>query len=259
MSVSRSRDDSAALGGIVGGYAPLDSGLLIPTSYLPDVVQGKTSAGATRIPGLTGSADVQPSSPSAFNDEFDTFSGWTTLGTVDTGPNVTFRPSHVYMKRTTANTNEIDGIYKTAPTAPFTVTAKLSEISPQPTGNIFAGILLTESSPGKLWTLGFVSNSGFSFWNDFFRSQWTNNTTRGTTTDYNALYVYMHPFKYIRVAVLSGGTTADISYSEDGFIWFTPATAVALGLTVANAGLFVGALNASSRLVEACFDWIRFT
>lgn len=33
MSVSRSRDDSAALGGIVNGYAPLDSGLLIPAAY----------------------------------------------------------------------------------------------------------------------------------------------------------------------------------------------------------------------------------
>lgn len=35
MAVARARSDSDALGGVVGGYAPLDSGLLIPTAYLP--------------------------------------------------------------------------------------------------------------------------------------------------------------------------------------------------------------------------------
>ena len=34
MTVSRS-NDLAALSGVVGGFAPLDSGLLIPASYLP--------------------------------------------------------------------------------------------------------------------------------------------------------------------------------------------------------------------------------
>jgi len=35
MAVGRSRSDSDALGGVVNGYAPLDSNLLIPPAYLP--------------------------------------------------------------------------------------------------------------------------------------------------------------------------------------------------------------------------------
>jgi len=34
MSVGRARSDSDALGGVVNGYAPLDSGLHIPSSYI---------------------------------------------------------------------------------------------------------------------------------------------------------------------------------------------------------------------------------
>lgn len=34
MPVGRLRNDSAALGGVVNGYAPLNSGLLIPTAYI---------------------------------------------------------------------------------------------------------------------------------------------------------------------------------------------------------------------------------
>ena len=36
MSVGRARDDSAALGGVVNGYAPLDSGLFVPSDYFPN-------------------------------------------------------------------------------------------------------------------------------------------------------------------------------------------------------------------------------
>jgi len=222
---------------------------------------GNNSSNLVAIPsGSAGGGvdyDVSPN-PTAYDDEFKTLTGWTTLGTLDSGtPEVTTRGSHLYLKRTTAATDEADGIYKACPAVPFTVTAKIAEVLPNISSGVqLVGLLLTEASPGKLFTTSFSSNTGYGYWNDLLTAQWTNRTSRGTSVDHNVQYALQTPFRYLRWDVTS--TTCTVWTSYDGFIWQQAVAATAHNLTPANIGLFIGGANSSGQDVRAMFDWIRF-
>jgi len=219
---------------------------------------GNVSTGATVTIGeLAGSPERTPASPSATDDEFETLSGWTTLGTLDTS-NVTDFPSHWHVKRVNAGV-AIDGIYKAAPSMPFTVTAKLKASNVAGGANYnMAGILLTESSPGKCTTFGLVSNTA-TYYASIYR--WTNRTTLATNIDTSLAVstLYNNQFPYLRLVVAS---STDISayVSRDGFLWIavTSQQNVTSGLTIANVGLAIGDAAAAGT-VEAAFDWIRFS
>jgi hypothetical protein len=219
-----------------------------------DLVQVSSGMGSVVIPGLKGSPDAVPGSPSGYDDEFNALSGWTVLGTLDTS-NVTDFPSHWHAKRVNGAV-AADGIYKTAPSTPFTVTCKLAASTVWKGANYNgAGLLLTENAPGKLCVYALVSNTAV-VWTSLYR--WTNRTTYSSTTDISLGIATAYPVpKYLRVIVTaSNNITCDVSY--DGFIWTTTHAGADSLLTVANVGLYIGDAAAAGT-VEAVFDWIRFT
>ena len=212
-----------------------------------DLVQVASGAGSVRIPGLKGSPDVVPASPSAYDDEFNSLTGWTTLGTLDT-LNVTDFASHLHIKRAQGTWN-VDGIYKAIPSMPFTVTAKLSDFYLKDNYQQH-GILLAETGPGKLMTWGpwWVSGEcmGYILWNS---------RTSRNTYGYAGLARLRN--NYLRLVVASS-TDVTCQYSNDGFIWVSMYASVNPGFTIASVGL-AASMNDTSGTVEAAFDWIRFT
>jgi len=231
-----------------------------------DLVQTASGAGSVYVPGLRGSPDRIPTSPSAFDDEFTALSGWTTLGTLDTS-NVTDFPSHWHVKRTNGALG-LDGIYKTAPSMPFTVTAKLNASNlPQFSAGTASGanyhtaaILLTEASPGKCLTFGFTVNAAVIYTTLY---RWTTRASFATNVDastgVSSLTAPTNTWPYIRLVVAS---STDVSgfISRDGFLWFPTVGQQNLttNLTVANVGLAICDPGSGST-IEAVFDWIRFT
>ncbi len=122
------------------------------------------------------------------------------------------------------------------------------------------GILLTEASPGKCTTYGFVVNGSVIYTSIYrFTNRAALATNVDTSTGTSSLYSPTNMFPYIRLVVAS---STDISgfISHDGFLWFPTGSQqnVTSGLTVANVGLAIGDAAAGGT-VEAVFDWIRFT
>lgn len=222
-------------------------GVWIAVSGGTDLVQVASGAGNVRIPGLSGSPDILPASPSAYDDEFDTLTGWTTLGTLDV-LNVTDFPSHLHMKRAQAAWN-VDGIYKAIPSMPFTVTCKMNDYFLKDNYEMH-GLLLAEAGPGKLvhWGPWYVAgeNMGYVIWNS--------RTSRNT-------YAYAAKSRlktaYLRLVVTSS-TSVAFQYSEDGLIWVTMYTGINPGFTIAYVGLAMSG-NDNADTVEGVWDWIRFS
>jgi hypothetical protein len=217
-----------------------------------DLVQTYSGGGSVYIPGLKGSPDIPPGSPSAYDDEFNTTSTFTTaLGTLDQNNTSDF-PSRLHLKRQLAAVGVV-GVYKTAPGMPFTVTAKMDSARLYE-NNAFAGIMLTEASPGKISTFCPVTNAGTQSWPLY---RWTNLTTFATQNLVSTIDPTHFTHDYLRVVVTSSSSVA-FSISHDGLVWFTLFSAIDTSMTVANVGLCIGDLGAA-HLVEATFDWIRFT
>lgn len=71
MSVTRSRTPSLA--GIAGGYAPLDSGLLIPIAYIPTGTGPTTIAKGTLLEQHTASASADVNFTSFITSSYDVY------------------------------------------------------------------------------------------------------------------------------------------------------------------------------------------
>jgi hypothetical protein len=226
-------------------------GVAKTNSAIADVVSVAAGAGTVEIDGLKGSPDAVPASPSAYDDEFNTLSGWTTLGALDT-LNATDVPSHVHLAKTTSGIR-IDGIYKACPSLPFTVTAHLTDQLCW-TNYQQAGIMLGEASPGKLLVFGgrFHTSFGGFVWE---YSTWTNNTTHVADADTYQGAVYKGA-RFLRFVVHSS-TNVDILVSEGGRSWAPLYTAVNPGFTIGSVGLHL--YGYSGATVESFVDWIRFS
>jgi hypothetical protein len=214
-----------------------------------DVVQVSSGMGSVTIPGLKGSPDAVPGSPSSYDDEFEALSGWTTLGTLAVS-NVTDFASNWHGQQSVL-ASRVDGIYKAAPSTPFTVTTKLTGFR---FGDSYQcqGPMITATSPGALFTFVILYNAGAV---QLWTFQWSNNTTIGTQTNvFNP--TFLPGTLYMRM-VVNSGTNVDVAHSFDGLFWRTDATGLASGLTPANAGLCVG--RGLAQAAEVACDWIRFT
>ena len=214
-----------------------------------DLVQVASGAGSVRIPGLKGSPDVVPASPSAYDDEFNSLTGWTTLGTLDT-LNVTDFASHLHIKRACAAW-EVSGIYKALPSVPFTVTAKIADGTVN-TNYQSIGLILLEAGNAKMhmWGSTWASTLGNLI---AFRSWWSNHTTR---TSYASVATPRF-VPYFRIIVTATNNVA-FDYSYDGFIYNRLSSAVDLTFTPAYVGLAMSGQD-TALTVEAAIDWIRFT
>jgi hypothetical protein len=212
-----------------------------------DIVQVASGAGSAVVPGLKV-ADRLPASHSAYDDEFDgDLSAWTTLGSLDV-LNTSDIPSHVHMGVT--NGSAINGIYKTAPPTPFTVTAKITD--KMFSANLHsAGLMLLDASPGRLFNFYQNYNTGYGNLQGGDVDQWSNRTTRGSYTDIN-----FRQCQYLRLIVASTGVvTAQASYT--GLVWVTLSSNYFSGVSPVNVGLMIWKYYSTS--MEACFDWIRFS
>jgi hypothetical protein len=193
--------------------------------------------------------DTPPASPHADDDEFTAYSGWTTLGALDT-LNVTDYPGHLHMIKNTSGT-QVDGIYKTSPSTPFTVTCKVSDRLKQAQFH-WAGLFIGEAGgAGKLMTFGLYETAaaGQTNWDV---SPWTNRTTRGTPAQ--AALPIIWP-KYVRMIVTSS-TNVTSQVSSEGMVWVTVDASRNPGFTVAIIGAWISGYAAIK--MEATFDWIRF-
>jgi len=224
-----------------------------------DFVAPAADAGTVVIPGLTGSPDVMPASPSSYDDEFDTtdssdpITGWTTLGSF-TALTSNVVPSHLRMYTSSSTSYNVNGIYKAIPSMPFTVTAKLTDYLHNANYQ-HIGIMLTEASPGKLFLYGPCSHTGHSFWTTFMYFVWNSRTSRSSTYS-EPDGPYRKP--YIRLIVASS-TDVTTQCSEDGLVWVTKSANVNPGFTIGNVGLFTTANEIGSIPIEVVVDWIRFT
>lgn len=224
-----------------------------------DLVQVASGMGSVVIPGLKGSPDRVPTSPGAQDDEFTALAGWTSLSTLDTS-NVTDFPSNWHAVKNSPASQTLYGIYKTAPSMPFTVTAKINGCILSGNQSL-VGILLTDATPTKLAHFGPMYNSGASGnKTEYFWSYYNSNGSRAGYVEYfdNAPYLPALTAEilphYIRM-VVTNSTTIAVAISMNGYLWTTLGTALNPAFTVANVGLAVG----NGAQVEAIFDWIRFT
>lgn len=222
-----------------------------------DLVQTYSGGGSVYIPGLRGSPDAIPASPNAADDEFDTTSTFSsTLGSLDAN-NTTDFPSLLHLKKTTSG-SRIDGVYKTAPSMPFTVTARISDWSRHVQYGAVM-LLLTEATPGKCFTYGVVNTGtyggpAFGGTPDAFTNLWTNNTTRGTVGEYDA--GYQGDLLYLRL-IVTASNNITCQVSSGGYLFASTHSGVNSGLTVANVGICISGFAAVT--IEALVDWVRFT
>jgi len=214
-----------------------------------DLVQVPTGAGSIIIPGLAGSPDIVPSSPSGYDDEFSALSGWTTLGTLDT-LNVTDFASHVHIKRATGAW-DVDGIYKTCPSmaSSWTVTAKFTDYFAAANYQQ-CGLMLAEASPGKLYIFGPLYTGSAAI----YSTTWTNRTSR---SGYESGVVNPVLYQYFRLIVASS-TNVTCQISRSGIFWTTIFANRNPNFTIGNVGIAI-TTNDASGTMGTIVDWIRFT
>lgn len=214
------------------------------------------------IPGLAASPDILPASPSADDEEFDAaLSGsWTTFGsptTVDANATV---PSHLYIKAPVSASAQLRGIYRTLPSAPFTVIAKCAATSARTGtgGNMEVGLFLGNGSPGAMENF-FYRDAGSSNF-DFGIQVWTSPTAFSSTpntTPATGGYGLHAPFW--QKIVYTSATNVSYYFSMDGQLFIPLVTGRNPGITPTVLGFVVydGAQNTYG--CEALWDYMRFS
>lgn len=214
-----------------------------------DIIQGASGGGNVRIPGLMV-ADRAPGG--AFDDEFGSFTGWTTFGSLD-ALNVTDFPSHLHMSKNSIGTLTV-GVYKAMPAPPFVVTARLAGAKLD-SNYVNAALMVAEASPGKFWHFGPLYGGYGASINDWVASYWSSPTVRSGVLDTNGGTI--DPILYLRFVVDGYGYVIP-QWSRGGLIWITQYARQTMPFAMVNVGLAIAGHNGGGN-VEAVWDWIRFT
>ncbi len=190
------------------------------------------------IEGIFGTPDT------AF--EFDTTSltGLTALGSADVESADTTIPSHLYLKDLNGAYAPV-GRYLTAPSAPFTIIAKLN-VYPFSNYNT-AGIFIGAEPLGNMDSLAVGENGGTKLALD-----------RNTPTAYGS-NVFSIGFSYGEVYLsirVNSSSNVDYAASTDGKIWRYLVAGRNPSITIANIGLHVKAEN-GTHPGAAAFDFFR--
>jgi hypothetical protein len=221
---------------------------------------GRVSGREIVIPGLRAHPDIAPA-PNGFNQEFDSVQlGGATMGSPTTLDSNKTLASHLYLSGPSAASHANIGRYWPAPSAPFTVTGKLSAWNAnQATVSIsqFAGIFVGVATPGAFVTSEIQTPADGTV--RFASYQWTNpttfNTSRGTLAGATG-YAFKLPV-YLRLTVTSSSSIA-ASWSFGGLVYTSIATGINPGITIASYGVFLNPGGGSAPLA-AHFDWLRVT
>lgn len=215
----------------------------------------------TVIPGLRGSPDIKAGGTN--DDDFEQNSsgvpsGWTTFGAATkTIENTTDFRSHYHLKCTSAGggVDSLTGIYKAAPSVPFTMTAKIM-CNRFDVNYPAAGIGISDASPPVkvAWIRQYGTSTGpFAHIRGDYFSNLT--TASSNTTD----TVISRDYIYLRMKVTSA-TSVDILISTNGQTWYTLASAWNPGSGAFASISSVCIINdPSGQDLDMTVDWIRFT
>lgn len=215
-----------------------------------DSGDGKISKNAWNQDHLT--PDSPPLSPSAYDDEFTSTSTFSsTLGS-PTANNTSDVAGYLHLSKSGTGTFQLHGVYKAAPSTPFTMTTKI------PFGLLNAnfnqyGPMLLDSTPTAIYLTGltFQSTSGIP---EIVYGKWNSRTSRGTITEYTGY----HPNMLYHRFVCHSSSNVDIYFSPDNLLWIPIATGLNPGFTIANVGLFVTG-NDNSTSPDSYFEFVRFS
>lgn len=242
-------------GGLPSGGSLFDH-FLTPALHSPAPSLGKYVVGevatnlpsAIVIPGLKSSPDIQHTG--AYDDDFETFSGWATLSAPDIGE-ATSILSQLRIRDIGGGGDSLVGFYKPAPTVfPFTYTAKLSDITLG--GNTLAGIGVGVSTPGMLTTLLHSAGGAVAM------RRYGSPTSTPSTEPVGMLTfsgIAFTPPVYLRI-VVTNPTVAGFFFSKNGLLWTTLATGLNPS-SVNSISLLVDSRNVDK--AEAVFDWIKLS
>jgi hypothetical protein len=200
------------------------------------------------------------------DDEFDITDitdpmiGWTTMGTV-TSHNINSAAKSMYYMNLAAAGNLVNGIVKTCPTIPFTVTMKLD--SARMASNYgMAGLILAASASGALTIFGpNFDTSGAGGQRAIIVMKCSNPATFVSIQHYYAMIwgtgAGLDQPIYLRIIVTSSSNVT-YQYSRDGRMFTTIFAASNPGFTIGVVGIGGRPHNATD-LTELWSDWIRFT
>lgn len=202
--------------------------------------------------------DYLSASGNGRNDEFDGGPGidgkWTLAGNAvdDTDVNNDY-PDRLYLRRNDTG-SKISVYYQDVPTAPYSLYLKADASSFTTNFARGGGLALLPATPSDssaCFYMGFLFNGG----QQVSGVKYSNLSTFSSTLFGTAISV--SPFGlWLRIDVLSGATTCDIYWSNNGWFWNLAASAYALGFTVANAGVGFSPEGQSVDL-QAIFDAYR--
>jgi hypothetical protein len=222
--------------GIQYGWAPLDSGLLIPESYLPASV-------ADPIASLFGTPDT------AFEFNTSSLTGLTLMGSPDSeDANTTFAGCYFVSD----NDSTLVGRYASV-TPPFTVIAKIADAvlnANYKYAHLFVGV----STPGKLVSIGPVYSDGSAL-NGRVWSSPSDGAPAVITPTNSSMFAGSAIFPLYLAARVASSTDASYYASKDGRRWWTVGLNRNDSLTIASAGICVGAY--SSAPAQAAWDFLR--
>lgn len=252
-------------GEFVGGGSSSGGGT--GTLPKPIILGGPSSSPANiEIPGLNGSPDIIPGSPSTFSDEFDEDAagvptGWTAFNAPDIA-NTSDALSRVHIEKL-ATGNNMAGIFKVPPTAPFTMLVKLDDVymgqSPNRAGLFLCSGAAPAAAAGTIIDFGLSQASGTPV---YYSNKYTGYQGAGSGTGSLPLDQSVSPEAapptYLKVVVTSA-TVWQAMWSKNGFLWNVG--------TVLNPGFVPGCVGLQCNVAgaagggrgEAFFDFVRFS
>lgn len=210
------------------------------------------------IPGLSGSPDARVAGTN--DDEFDqngsgTPSGWTNIssGAADTIDTNTFK-SHLHLKANAGAGTAWKGIYKTAPSLPFTMTAKFSDATSISNFNYAAIGVGAAGSTGAFAVTGIQHNNNGIY--TACVTVYTNRTTVSAGVVSGGNLSARTPLYFRIVATSSTNVSYYLSYN--GMFWHPINVAHNPGFTIAIVAIMVNSESAADACELYC-DWVRFT
>lgn len=225
------------------------------------IIGGASESVATiEIPGLSGSPDIIPSSPSTFSDEFDenaagTPSGWTsTAGLFGTITTLNTDDAKSFAHILAGSGDFINGIFKAGPTSfPITVIAKLSDCA-LANANCEAGLYAGAQAPGVAGTLYLIQITGVNGGASVVQTGTAVSATGvpGSGSTVGSWGVTPMYFKIVITA-----TTITRYWSYNGMVWQAVAAVTGLTISAPYVGIFANTNGGQSG--EAYFDYVRFS
>lgn len=231
-----------------------------------DAILGQSGVGGARISGLQGSPDKDVAGTN--DDEFNTTTGsgstppgWTITANTPTTLDVnTTALGHLYIKAPTPGANDkFYGLYKAAPSIPYTMTAQISGHDLAEGANN-AGVCMAVSDSSTL-NGKTVMIEVYSGTPGIASASYTalvpgggGNATGGAGLNGPTARRFAYPF-YLR-AIVHAANNIDLQISRSGYIWEPLTTGTAY--LAAATYVFIG-VNTDGQIVNAVFDWVRFT